>query len=37
VPKERVRLSKDKVTDEERVSEQVRKEQIETEGDAAVR
>jgi len=33
VPKERVRLSKDVVTDEETVSEQVRKEQIETEGD----
>jgi uncharacterized protein (TIGR02271 family) len=33
VPKERVRLSKDTVTDEREVSEQVRKEQIETEGD----
>jgi uncharacterized protein (TIGR02271 family) len=33
VPKERVRLSKDVVTDEETVSEQVRKEQIETDGD----
>jgi uncharacterized protein (TIGR02271 family) len=33
VPKERVRLSKDVVTDEQTVSEQVRKEQIETEGD----
>ena len=34
VPKERVRLDKDTVTEEERVSEQVRKERIETEGDA---
>jgi uncharacterized protein (TIGR02271 family) len=33
VPKERVRLSKDTVTDEQTVSEDVRKEQIETEGD----
>jgi uncharacterized protein (TIGR02271 family) len=33
VPKERVRLSKDSVTDEREVSEEVRKEQIETEGD----
>jgi uncharacterized protein (TIGR02271 family) len=33
VPKERVRLSKDTVTDEETVSEEVRKEQIEVEGD----
>ena len=33
VPKERVRMSKDTVTDEERVSEEVRKEQIEVEGD----
>jgi uncharacterized protein (TIGR02271 family) len=33
VPKERVRLSKDTVTDERTVSEQVRKEQIEEEGD----
>jgi len=32
VPKERVRLDKDVVTDEERVSEEVRKEQIEMEG-----
>jgi uncharacterized protein (TIGR02271 family) len=33
VPKERVRLSKDAVTDEREVSEEVRQEQIETEGD----
>jgi uncharacterized protein (TIGR02271 family) len=33
VPKERVRLEKDKVTDERQVSEEVRKERIETEGD----
>src|SRR3954451_12210563 len=33
VPKERVRLAKDTVTDEETVSETARKEQIETEGD----
>jgi uncharacterized protein (TIGR02271 family) len=33
VPKERVRLTKDTVTDEHEVSEQVRKEQIESEGD----
>ena len=33
VPVERVRLGKDQVTGEEQVSEQVRKEQIETEGD----
>ena len=32
VPKERVRLDKDTVTDEREVSEEVRKEQIETEG-----
>jgi len=32
VPKERVRMDKDVVTDEQQVSEQVRKEQIETEG-----
>jgi uncharacterized protein (TIGR02271 family) len=32
VPKERVRLDKDVVTDEQQVSETVRKEQIETEG-----
>jgi stress response protein YsnF len=32
VPKERVRLSKDTVTDEREVSEEVRKEQIESEG-----
>jgi uncharacterized protein (TIGR02271 family) len=36
VPKERVRLSKDTVTDEHQVSEEVRKEQIETEGDPRV-
>ena len=33
VPKERVRLDKDSVTDEETVSDEVRKERIETEGD----
>jgi uncharacterized protein (TIGR02271 family) len=33
VPKERVRLSKEQVTDEAQVSEEVRKEQIEQEGD----
>jgi uncharacterized protein (TIGR02271 family) len=33
VPKERVRLSKDTVTDEETVADSVRKEQIEVEGD----
>ena len=33
VPKERVRLDKDTVTDEKQVSEEVRKEQIEAEGD----
>jgi uncharacterized protein (TIGR02271 family) len=33
VPKERVRLSKETVTEDEQVSEQVRKEQIEQEGD----
>lgn len=33
VPKERVRMAKDAVTEEETVSEQVRKERIETEGD----
>jgi uncharacterized protein (TIGR02271 family) len=33
VPKERVRLSKETVADEAQVSEQVRKEQIETEGE----
>jgi uncharacterized protein (TIGR02271 family) len=33
VPKERVRLSKDTITDEETVSDDVRKEQIEVEGD----
>jgi uncharacterized protein (TIGR02271 family) len=32
VPKERVRLTKDTVTDEQQVTEQVRKEQIDTEG-----
>ncbi len=34
VPKERVRLDKEVVTEQEQVSEQVRKEQIEVEGDA---
>jgi uncharacterized protein (TIGR02271 family) len=33
VPRERVRLDKDTVTDEERVAEQVRKEQIEVQGE----
>ena len=33
VPKERVRLAKDEVTEERRVSEELRKEQIEQEGD----
>jgi uncharacterized protein (TIGR02271 family) len=33
VPKERVRLETETVTDEETVSEEVRKEQIRTEGD----
>ena len=33
VPKERVRLSKDTVTDEREISESVRKEQIESDGD----
>ena len=33
VPKERVRMTTDKVTDEETVSEEVRKERIEVEGD----
>jgi len=33
MPKERVRLAKDTVTDEETVSEELRKEQIEVEGD----
>jgi uncharacterized protein (TIGR02271 family) len=33
VPKERVRVTKDKVTDEREVSEELRKEQIEAEGD----
>jgi stress response protein YsnF len=32
VPKERVRMDKDVVTDERQVSDTVRKEQIETEG-----
>jgi uncharacterized protein (TIGR02271 family) len=35
VPKERVRMDRDTVTDEETVSEEVRKERIETEGDFA--
>jgi len=34
VPKERVRLEKDVVTDEETVSQEIRKERIDTEGDA---
>jgi len=33
VPKERVRMAKDTVTDEQTVSEDVRKEQIDVEGD----
>ena len=33
VPKERVRMDRDTVTDEETVSEQVRKERIEADGD----
>jgi uncharacterized protein (TIGR02271 family) len=33
VPKERVRMEKESVTDEARVSEEVRKEQIEADGD----
>jgi len=37
VPKERVRLDKDTVTEERGVSEEVRKEQIEAEGDADTR
>jgi len=32
IPKERVRLDTETVTEERRISEQVRKEQIETEG-----
>jgi stress response protein YsnF len=34
VPKERVSLQKDTITDEPQLSEEVRKERIETEGDA---
>jgi uncharacterized protein (TIGR02271 family) len=37
VPKERVRLEKDVVTDQEQVSDSVRKEQIEVEGDTGTR
>ncbi len=37
VPKERVRLTKEAVADEERISEEVRKEQIEVEGDTPPR
>ena len=37
VPKERVRLETDTVTDEETVSEKVRKERIEPEGDVGQR
>jgi uncharacterized protein (TIGR02271 family) len=36
VPKERVRLEKDTVTDQEQVNESVRKEQVEVEGDTTV-
>jgi uncharacterized protein (TIGR02271 family) len=35
VPKERVRLAKEATTDEEQVSEEIRKERIETEGDTS--
>ena len=35
VPKERVRLDKETVTEEKQVSDEVRKERIETEGDEA--
>ena len=37
VPKERVRLEKETVTDEKQVAEEVRKEQVETEGDVPTR
>ena len=37
VPKERVRMDRDVVTDEETVSEEVRKERIEAEGDVGGR
>ena len=37
VPKERVRLDKDTITEERQVSDEVRKEQIEAEGDAQTR
>ena len=37
VPKERVRMSKDTVTEEQQVSEELRKEQIEAEGDRTTR
>jgi hypothetical protein len=37
VPKERVRMDKDVTTEQREVTEQVRKEQIETEGDTARR
>jgi stress response protein YsnF len=37
VPKERVRLDKDVVTDEVEVSEELRKERIEPEGDTGLR
>ena len=37
VPKERVRLDRDTVTEEETVSEEVRKERIEAEGDVTDR
>jgi len=37
VPVERVKLAKESVTEDHQVSEQVRKEQIETEGDAPAR
>jgi hypothetical protein len=37
VPKERVRMDRDTVTEEQTVSEEVRKEQIEAEGDTRAR
>ncbi len=37
VPKERVRLDKDVTTEQQRVSEEVRKEQIDTDGGTARR
>ena len=37
LPKERVRMTKDRVTDEEQVSQEVRKEHIETEDETGIR